>query len=451
MDLPSAVGFSPPPGDPEALFGASGLIGNVAATLTELGSHVQVTAGSLAASWTGEAATSYQDLSDVISSRFHGAAGASGTAAAALRGYATELERCQREGMTAVEQAERCLKEIKAQSDRVQSAQAAGSAAQGALSAAQAQGTAARAAGPLGVVAAAAADAEALVAQVALSGAQADEQTAGKALADAQQELSVWQARGRRAWEDAETAADRASGSLQALTIVPPPLAGVAPIAPLLATAPFALPGDQCDASPGEPDEPTVGGGILPFTITGDQPRIEDFPSREPSPGDGLLPYTIPDRPPSGEHLPADEPTPGGNTITDPAPETCGRTRLNDEDEGEGGKNGKNGEADGHGANPVNVTDAQAKEHILEGDATGGGHRPGTGITGKSEFPQGWSDDKILTEISDVATDPESQRDVVGGRTVITGARDGVEIRVIVDNATGRIVTGYPTNIPRNP
>jgi RHS repeat-associated protein len=89
--------------------------------------------------------------------------------------------------------------------------------------------------------------------------------------------------------------------------------------------------------------------------------------------------------------------------------------------------------------------------HILSGDQTGGGHRPGTGIPGKSEFPAGWTDDQILDTITDIATDPASTRTPsFGGRTVVTGTRNGIDIRVIVD-ANGNVVSGYPTNVPRNP
>lgn len=57
----------------------------------------------------------------------------------------------------------------------------------------------------------------------------------------------------------------------------------------------------------------------------------------------------------------------------------------------------------------------------------------------------------VVGEVSDVATDPESKRAPGrGGRTVVEGTRDGVDIRVIVDPG-GRIVTGFPTNVTRNP
>lgn len=94
----------------------------------------------------------------------------------------------------------------------------------------------------------------------------------------------------------------------------------------------------------------------------------------------------------------------------------------------------------------------QRRRHILDGDATGGGHRPGTGFPGKSEFPRGWSDDRIIAAILDVANDPASRRRVeADGRTVVTGTRDGVEMRVVVDRDGRSVVTGYPVNLPRNP
>lgn len=90
--------------------------------------------------------------------------------------------------------------------------------------------------------------------------------------------------------------------------------------------------------------------------------------------------------------------------------------------------------------------------HILEGDRTGGGHRPGRGIPGKSEFPPGWSDDRIIEAIEAVANDPSAARRVeADGRTVVTGRRDGVDLRVVLERDGRSIVTGYPTSTPRNP
>lgn len=97
--------------------------------------------------------------------------------------------------------------------------------------------------------------------------------------------------------------------------------------------------------------------------------------------------------------------------------------------------------------------DPQKIKHILEGDATGGGHRFGTGIPGKSEFPSSWSDNKILKEIADVLTDGKSVWSAPDKRGYITttGTRDGIDIKVVYDTKNNRIVSGYPTNVPRNP
>lgn len=95
-----------------------------------------------------------------------------------------------------------------------------------------------------------------------------------------------------------------------------------------------------------------------------------------------------------------------------------------------------------------NLLDPDAAGDVLDGDAEGGGHRPGTGNPGKSEFPSGWSDEKILGEISDVATDPASDR-LPGrdGATVVIGEREGVKIRVIV-GSDGKIISGWPVKGP---
>jgi len=87
--------------------------------------------------------------------------------------------------------------------------------------------------------------------------------------------------------------------------------------------------------------------------------------------------------------------------------------------------------------------------HILNGDATGGGHAPGTGIPGKTEFPSDWSNDKIESVIEDVATDPNSTRVTQGRTEIVTGTREGIDVKVVIRN--GEIVTAHPTNLPRNP
>jgi hypothetical protein len=103
-------------------------------------------------------------------------------------------------------------------------------------------------------------------------------------------------------------------------------------------------------------------------------------------------------------------------------------------------------------ADNVNLLDAKAKKHILDGDETGGGHRFGTGKAGKTEFPAHWSDEKIKAEILNIALDPNTRWSKPDARGYISGEaeRENVEIRVIYDTRKSRIVTAYPTNVPKN-
>jgi hypothetical protein len=104
----------------------------------------------------------------------------------------------------------------------------------------------------------------------------------------------------------------------------------------------------------------------------------------------------------------------------------------------------------------VNLASPGRTQHILGGEVRangtyGGGHRPGTGFPDKSEFPAGWSDDQIMHNISDVATDPALQwrpGDRVGDYWV-NGTRSNVDIEVLIRN--DQIWTGYPTNVVPNP
>ena len=66
----------------------------------------------------------------------------------------------------------------------------------------------------------------------------------------------------------------------------------------------------------------------------------------------------------------------------------------------------------------LHVAPERAK-HILDGDRWGGGHRHGTGRPGKTEFPSGWDDEKILGHVLAVAqlqtTRPYSRPTADGG------------------------------------
>ena len=99
--------------------------------------------------------------------------------------------------------------------------------------------------------------------------------------------------------------------------------------------------------------------------------------------------------------------------------------------------------------NVSTLASPERTRHILHGEASGGGHL-WPGLSGKTPFPREWSAARVMREISDVATDPASR--VVarhGRRTVLESTRGGVKIRVVTDGQD--IITGYPTNLPRNP
>jgi hypothetical protein len=94
--------------------------------------------------------------------------------------------------------------------------------------------------------------------------------------------------------------------------------------------------------------------------------------------------------------------------------------------------------------------------HILDGDDTGGGHRSGTGRTGKTEFPASWSDHKIADSVTDVARNPDRTplHQEWNDRWLTQGNRDGVDI-VVIARPDGTIWTAWPleggTGVVRNP
>ncbi|HKQ41195.1 MAG TPA: EndoU domain-containing protein, partial [Pseudonocardia sp.] len=96
----------------------------------------------------------------------------------------------------------------------------------------------------------------------------------------------------------------------------------------------------------------------------------------------------------------------------------------------------------------------QQSTHILRGDRSGGGHAPGAGVPGKTEFPRGWTDEAIVAAALSVARSPETvERSRVAGRWEAVGVRAGVRIRVVVAN-DGFLVTAVPLGGPgvvRNP
>lgn len=86
------------------------------------------------------------------------------------------------------------------------------------------------------------------------------------------------------------------------------------------------------------------------------------------------------------------------------------------------------------------------KAHIL------GNHKHGAGVSCKSEFPAGWSDEKIFSTLQAMAANdnmPWEHED--NGYDVAEQDVDGLKVRVVLNREENVIVTGYPVNVERNP
>lgn len=102
--------------------------------------------------------------------------------------------------------------------------------------------------------------------------------------------------------------------------------------------------------------------------------------------------------------------------------------------------------------NTASLITSERRVHILYGDATGGGHKFGTGVPCKSEFPEHWEDDRIINEVELIAANDnlnwEQQRN---GYYVAEQKIGTVNIRVVKARDAKAVITAYPTNMPRNP
>lgn len=99
------------------------------------------------------------------------------------------------------------------------------------------------------------------------------------------------------------------------------------------------------------------------------------------------------------------------------------------------------------------------RRHVLDGDGDGrGGHRHGTGIPGKSEFPAEWDDDTVAARIRATAVNPSSIDYSPATKRrpeqwKCQARHGGVNVVAIV-RADGQIWTAWPTDGPgvhRNP
>jgi hypothetical protein len=228
VTIPADPGVSAPTGDPDGLLAAASWHENLSGFFENTATTLQFTAGSLSgANWSGEAASSYQDLAGLVIGHFRQAATSASTAAEALRRYGTKLDQLQREGVVAVKQVVHWMTVRQADQRTLAKAQADVSAARTALADAQAAASAPLTPHGPGVAAIASARAQGVTrAQTALVTAQTAERAAQRAVDDDDHHVHAWQAKARLIWHEAQNEAALATGSLQPLEVPPPPLAG---------------------------------------------------------------------------------------------------------------------------------------------------------------------------------------------------------------------------------
>lgn len=235
------------PGDPDRVDGALSHLLAGAGTFDTHAQRIQSTAHECTGqSWHGEAAASYTDLSDLVALHFRNAAQTLREASGAMGRYAAELRRCKHEGMVAVDHAAECMRQITIWNGRLTAAIGEETNAGVALGIAEGESAAAHALGPLGTAMAHSAQTAIGDARRRLTHAQTAERTARRALRHEHEQLTMWQARGRRAWEDSVTAAEHLTGSLAPLAIQPPPLAGL-PAIPMLSPTFHGKPAQSCE------------------------------------------------------------------------------------------------------------------------------------------------------------------------------------------------------------
>jgi len=229
VSIPPDPGVSAPTGDPDSLLAAASWHENLSGFFENTVTTLQFTVGSLSGeNWSGEAASSYQDLTGLVIGHFRQAATTASTAAEALRRYGTKLAQLQQEGVAAVKQVVHWMTVLAADRKKLTKAQADIAAAQNELSGAQAAANAyVPHGGPAAVTTAVHAQAQRISqAQTALQTAQTAERAAQKAVDDDEHQVHSWQAKARLIWHEAQNEAALATGSLEPLAVPPPPLAG---------------------------------------------------------------------------------------------------------------------------------------------------------------------------------------------------------------------------------
>ncbi len=256
--IPVDPGVSAPTGDPDSLLAAASWHENLASHFETTVTMLQFTRGSLSGeNWSGEAASSYRDLTGLVIGHFSQAAMTASAAGAALRRYGSKLLLLQQEGVAAVKQVVHWMTVRAADQKKLEKAQADVKTAQNAVSGAQSSiNSYVPHGGPGAVTVQVNAQAQQLrQAQAALETAQTAERDAQKAVDHDDQQVLAWQTKSRLIWHEAQNEAALATGSLEPLEVPPPPLAGapatftntLADDAPFLAVNP-QLTGPLADA-----------------------------------------------------------------------------------------------------------------------------------------------------------------------------------------------------------
>jgi filamentous hemagglutinin len=101
---------------------------------------------------------------------------------------------------------------------------------------------------------------------------------------------------------------------------------------------------------------------------------------------------------------------------------------------------------------PLPRVSPEREQHILYGDATGGGHLHGIGKPCKSEFPASWDAKEIISKVRNTAAnDNINWRRERNGYHVAERMIGNVRVRIVLDEGKDDVVTAYPLNLPRNP
>ncbi|KAA2267170.1 hypothetical protein F0L68_01180 [Solihabitans fulvus] len=224
--------------------------------------------------------------------------------------------------------------------------------------------------------------------------------------------------------------------------------------------------------APDPPSKPETEADRIHNAINPDQPREatldpESQPTNEPTLESTKDAAKEPEREPAKE--PTREPT------HEPAKEPVKEQPTKEPTEGDPHETppATSHGHDGHGGQHAELTppdpsaihhDADAVHHILDGEGgKQGGHRAGTGVPTKNEFPERWTDQQILDRTEEIARTtepvdgPYKSKDSAGNDCMAweyVAERDGVVVHVVVLE-DGRIRTAYPepggTGVIENP